>query len=205
MRIITVSREFGSGGRELGKRLADALGVAYYDKEIIHQIAERLQLDAQYIETKLERGHTVSYPYTFRRSFSTSAYVPKQTTALLVEQHKIIQSLAKKEDCVIVGRGADAVLRSLEPFNIFVYADMAAKMERCKSRAPENEKLTDRELEHKIRQIDKVRASNYSLVSQYPWGDKRAYHFCVNTTGLDIPKLVPDLADIAKLWFERKK
>lgn len=127
MKTITVSREFESGGRELGKRLADVLGVAYYDKEIISKIAENLKLDEQYIENHLERDFTVNFPYTFRCSFSTPFYAMNQVVDMLVEQHKIIRTLAKREDCVIVGRGADAVLHDMGPYNIFVYADMAAK------------------------------------------------------------------------------
>lgn len=69
MRIITISREFGSGGRELGKRLADELGIAYYDKEILAKIAENVRMNEHYIDRVLERSYTVQYPYTFRRSF----------------------------------------------------------------------------------------------------------------------------------------
>ena len=204
MKTITVSREFGSGGRELGKRLADVLGVAYYDKEIISKIAENLKLDEQYIENHLERDFTVNFPYTFRCSFSTPFYAMNQVVDMLVEQHKIIRTLAKREDCVIVGRGADAVLHDMGPYNIFVYADMAAKKERCRNRASPGETLSERELERRIRQIDKARAASYDLVSGYPWGDKRAYHLCVNTTGLDIHQIVPHLAAFVKIWFERK-
>lgn len=96
MKIITVSREFGSGGREIGKRLADRLGVAYYDKEIISAIADKLKLDENYIENKLEQNFTINYPYTFRRSFSMAYDAPNQTAKLLLEQHKIIRSLAEK-------------------------------------------------------------------------------------------------------------
>ena len=198
MKIITVSREFGSGGREIGKRLADRLGVAYYDKEIISAIADKLKLDENYIENKLEQNFTINYPYTFRRSFSMAYDAPNQTAKLLLEQHKIIRSLAEKEDCVIVGRGADAVLCDKKPYNFFVYADMEAKIERCRSRAYQDENLSDHELERKIRQIDKVRAASYSIVSQYPWGDKHAYHLCINTTGIDIPAIIPYLAELVE-------
>lgn len=71
MRIITVSREFGSGGRELGRRLADALNLSYYDREIVTEIAQAVKTDATYIERKLSRGFTLNYPCTFRRSFAS--------------------------------------------------------------------------------------------------------------------------------------
>lgn len=73
MRIITISREFGSGGRELGKRLAEEMGFAYYDKEILSMISERMQMDEGYIEKELNKSITISYPYTIRLSFLSDA------------------------------------------------------------------------------------------------------------------------------------
>lgn len=191
MKIITVSREFGSGGRELGKRLADELNIAYYDKEIIAKIAEKLQMDANYIDHMLERSYTQHYPYTFCRSL---AFVPKATSVhadLLVEQTKLIRELAAKEDCVIVGRGAKALLQEQKPFNIFVYADIAARLARCRERAPEDEQFSDWELEQRIKRVDRDRASTYELISGRLWGDRRGYHLCVNTTSLEIKTFVP--------------
>lgn len=203
MRIITISREFGSGGRELGKRLADALGFAFYDKEIISKIAENLDLNEQYIEEVLSRGFTISFPYTFRRSFSTQMYAQNQTVDILAQQHRIIRMLAEKGNAVMVGRGAEIILRHLQPYNIFVYADMEAKKERCRQRAAEDEKMSDRELERRIKQIDKMRAASHSFLSNSTWGDKQAYHLCVNTTGLEIPKIVSPIAALAEHYFER--
>lgn len=203
MRIVTVSREFGSGGRELGKRLADQLNVAYYDKEIIGKIAEKVQMDAHYIENVLERGYTQHYPYTFRRSFAFAPKPPNAYSTLLAEQAKIIRELAAKEDCVIVGRGANILLQKEKPFNLFVYADMPAKIARCRERASEHEHLSDRKLEQMIRKIDKDRASAYSLISGRVWGDRTGYHLCLNTTNMPIPMIVPHIAEYARLWFEQ--
>lgn len=203
MRIITISREFGSGGRELGKRLAEEMGFAYYDKEILSMISEKMQMDEGYIEKELHKSITITYPYTIRRSFyqtpSQVSLVPK----LLAEQNKIIRFLAEKEDCIIVGRGADAILREYHPFSIFVYADQEYKVARCRNRAPEDERLSENELKRKMKQIDKSRTDTYALVSDYSWGDKKAYRLCINTSGISIPRIVPCLADFAKIWFER--
>lgn len=201
-KIITVSREFGSGGRELGKRLADALGVAYYDREIIGAIAKQCAMDEKYVESVLDRGLTVSYPYTFGRSFAILPSEANQGAKLMAEQHKIIRSLAEKGDCVIVGRNADVILEDCRPMKLFVYADMAAKLQRCRERAPEDENLTDKELEKKIRQIDKGRAATHGMVGDYPWGDRRGYHLCVNTTGVDIKALAAQVAAYARFWFK---
>lgn len=203
MRIITISREFGSGGRELGKRLAEELGFAYYDKEILSMISERMQMDEGYIEKELNKSITIAYPYTIRRSFYQTPSQVSQVPKLLAEQNKIIRSLSEKEDCIIVGRGADAILREYNPFSLFIYADHESKVVRCRNRAPEDERLSENELKRKMKQIDKSRAATYALVSEYPWGDKEAYQLCINTSGIMIPKMVSCLADFAKIWFER--
>lgn len=136
MRIITISREFGSGPQRTGKRLAEEMGFAYYDKEILSMISERMQMDEGYIEKELNKSITISYPYTIRRSFYQTPSQVNQVPKLLAEQNKIIRSLAEKEDCVIVGRGADAILREHDPFSLFIYADQEAKAARCEAGAP---------------------------------------------------------------------
>ena len=201
MRIVTVSREFGSGGREIGKRLADALGVAYYDREILTAIAEDAGIEEGYVSTLLESPGFASFPFTFSKTFS---YNPMMGNAaqLLARQHRIIKTIAEKGDCVIVGRGAEAVLAEFKPFRIFVRADMDAKIARCRKRAGEGEVLNDKEYQRQIRQIDKARASNHNFVSDIPWGDPAGYELCLNTTNLNIKSTVPLLVQFINHWFE---
>ena len=142
MRIITVSREFGSGGREVGKRLADELGFAYYDREIVTEIANKHELDEAYVEKTLNSGFFRSIPIHFGRTFSYSPTMMANSVSLFVEQHKII----KKGDCIIVGRAADIVLKEYNPFNLFVYADMDSKIKRCQERAKAGENISAREM-----------------------------------------------------------
>ena len=121
MKIITISREFGSGGRELGKRLADVLGFAYYDREIITAIAEKQGLDENYVEKALERGALPNFPLSYRNSFVTLGATFSAHTDLLLEQKRVLESIAKLgQDCVIVGRNADVLLEEYQPFNVFV-------------------------------------------------------------------------------------
>lgn len=201
--IVTVSREFGSGGREVGKRLADALSCDYYDREIIAAIAQESNMDAGYVEHVLDNSLHYSYPLTFSHTLSVNYFLNSSAPQLLGIQNKIIRSLADKSNCVLVGRGADAILEQYKPFRIFVYADLEAKLARCRSRAPADERLTDRELERKIRQIDKNRADNHDLISAYRWGDRNGYDLCVNTTNVDIKDIVPVIAEYAKAYFAR--
>lgn len=200
--IITVSREFGSGGREVGKRLADELGYAYYDREILEEIAKETNMSEWYVENVLEKGVPRSTVLHFGRSFSYYSPVTQQAINLLVAERNVIKVLAAKGDCVIVGRGANTVLTEEHSFNIFVYADMESKVARCRARAPQDEKLTEKELEKKIKQVDAARAKSLEMVSDFKWGDKRGYHLCVNTSGMSIKHMIPALAAYAKQWLE---
>nr|WP_297174222.1 cytidylate kinase-like family protein [uncultured Agathobaculum sp.] len=200
-RIITLSREFGSGGRELGKRLSDCLGFAYYDREILEALARQTETSQWYVETLLGRGMPAGFSMHYGQSFSAYSPVTKQTVKLLVAERKITRTLAEQGDCVIVGRGASAVLADFHPFSIFVYADLPAKLARCRARAPENEALTDREIEKRMRQVDAARASVHGMVSDLRWGDKAGYHLCVNTTGMSIKHAAPALANYAEQWL----
>ncbi len=204
MRIITISREFGSGGREVGKRLADELGFAYYDKEIITAVAKNSELDEGYVERILEQDTPRSFPFSFGHSFAFVDFAQQNYTKALVAQQSFILQLAKKgDDFVIVGRSADVILSEYSPFNIFVHADMYSKIDRCIDRAPEDEELTRREYERRIKQIDSSRARHRSLLADSSWGKKESYHLCVNTTGKEIKKLVPGIAAYANAWFEK--
>lgn len=206
MRIITVSREFGSGGRELGKRLADTLGIAYYDKEIVSEIAQNIKADEKYIEQKLSRGFTMNYPYTFRRSFSYMEPVTREMSNIFAEQHNVLRKIAQKgEDCVIVGRSADTILKDYYPLKLFIYADTTSKIKRCIQRATPGEHLTEREIEKKMKTLDKARANYHNLVSEIAWGDKRGYHLCINTTEIEIKSITPYISAYINYWFERKK
>lgn len=205
MSIITISREFGSGGREVGKRLADAMGYAYYDREIVTAIAQKTRMDEGYVASALEGGLFRGMPIHFGRTFSYSTTLMTNTANLFVEQHKIIRELAAKGNCIIVGRAADAILEEYHPFNLFVYAELEAKVRRCQQRAPEGEKLTERELIRRIKKIDAERARYHEMFSDTRWGRKESYHLCVNTTGVEIKALVPVIAQYARCWMAEQK
>lgn len=201
MSIITISREFGSGGREVGKRLADELGFAYYDREIVATIAQKTRMDEEYVASALEGGMFRSVPIHFGRTFSYPSTLMTNTANLFVEQHKIIRELAAKGDCIIVGRAASVILEEYRPFNLFICADMTSKVRRCRERAPEGEQLTERELIRHIKKVDAERAKYYEMFSDTGWGKKESYHLCINTTGVQIKTLVPAIAQYARCWL----
>lgn len=201
MKIITVSREFGSGGREIGKRLADELGFTYYDKEIISKIVKENRFD-----DILDKDVENDIPLSFGRTFATLSFFRNSAVNMIVSEQKIIRAIAKRgENFVIVGRSADAILKRYKPCNIFVYADMQSKIKRCKKRLEKHETLTERDIERKIKQVDSARRKHRDLISTDKWGDRKNYHLCINTTGLDIKGVVPSVAEYAKNYFQQKK
>ncbi len=201
MRIITVSREFGSGGREIGRRLAEELGIAYYDKEIISEIASEIK-----IKDIVDKDSMDEFPISFGRTFASLSFFGNSAVNMIVSEQKIIRQIAKRgEDFVIVGRSADVILKKHKPCNIFVYADLPSKMKRCKKRFEKNNKLTERDLERKIKQVDSARKKHRDLISTDKWGDKKNYHLCINTTGFEIKELVPVASEYVKSYFDRKK
>lgn len=205
MNIVTISREFGSGGRELGKRLADYLEVPCYDHEIIDMVAEKLNMDKTYVEHISEKDVRIFYPSTIGHRFHALTQTSNETVKVTLAQHDILRELAFQGDCVIVGRCADVICREMEPLNLFVYADKSSKLARCKNRATETEELSEKEMLRKMKQIDKNRATYRQLFVETEWGLKESYHLCINTSGLEIKTLVPTIGEYAKMWFQQKQ
>lgn len=203
MKIITISREFGSGGRELGKRLADALGIPCYDKQILDMVAERKQLDPQYVESQSEKDLRTFYPTTIARGFAMPNHAILQTAQIMASEQEIIRKLSEKEDCIIVGRAADILLANKNPFRIFVCANEASKITRCRARAEGNEPLSDKEILRKCREIDKRRASYRKFFTDQKWGNASEYELCINTSGKEIKTLIPSVAAYIENWFTK--
>ena len=111
-----------------------------------------------------------------------------QQISVMQKESEIIKEMASKSDCVIVGRCADYVLKDMKPFRLFIYADMDFKMERCRKRASEQEKMSDKELRQHILSVDKNRSRYYEFLTAQKWGDKANYDLCVNTSGADISR-----------------
>lgn len=203
-RIITISREFGSGGKEVGKRLSDKLGIPYYDSEIITEIAKETGLSEEYIKNISEKG---VYPtaFQFGKTFASFGALQSNQTEVLVKQQEVLKKIAEKGAAIIVGRGADVILKAYNPMNIFVYANMESKINRCKLKAKEDENLSDKELEKKINQVDKGRKTFYSIISGAEWGAKENYNLLINTSNIEIKTIIPSLADYIENYFERSK
>ena len=203
MRIITISREFGSGGREIGMRLSDILGFDYYDREIISEVARIGNFDEKFVEDIGEKGYHTGYTVTYGRTFYYPQAVWNNSAKILLAEQQALKGIAQRgKDCIIVGRCADVVLEEYSPFNLFVHADMPSKLKRCKQRESYDEQMTDKQLIRKIKEIDKNRAKRRLTLSDIRWGDKSAYHLCVNTSNIIPKEITPIIAEYAKSYFE---
>ncbi|MGN1060091.1 MAG: AAA family ATPase [Candidatus Coproplasma sp.] len=196
--IITISRQFGSGGREVGKRLADELGYAYYDKELVTKISKHTALNEDYVNSVLEKGGFSNFAFSFAHTMPLVSPVPDCATEVLVGQQKVIKAIGEKGNCVIVGRCADVILANLKPVKIFVYASDASKIKRCRERAAEGEDVSDKRILKNARAIDKGRARLCDLLSSHPWGDKESYDLMLNTSDVDVKSIIPALAEMVK-------
>lgn len=192
-KIITISREFGSGGRTIGRQVAQELGFAFYDKELIEKVAEESGFDKQYIEEQGEYAPAKSsFAYAFigrdRNGMSISDYIWQA-------QRKIILSLAEKGNCVIVGRCADYILQDREDcLNVFIHADMEKRAERIVKLYGETDKAPKKRLEEK----DKKRKINYRYYTDREWGASQNYHICLDSGRFGIEKCAKIIAELAR-------
>ncbi len=178
-RIITISREFGSGGRFIGEEVAKKLGIAYYDKNIISQIAEKSGLSPDYIQESAELSP--------KKGLFAYALAGRDITGRSVEdmvyetQRKVILELARKEPCVIIGRNADYILKDRDDaLNVFIHGDMLEKIQRISQLY----RVTEQEAVKMMADTDKRRMTNYNFYTEQKWGKASNYTLCLNSSQL---------------------
>ena len=178
-RIITISREFGSGGRFIGEEVAKKLGIAYYDKNIISQIAEKSGLSPEYIQENAELSPKKGL---FAYAFSGRDITGKSVEDKVYEaQRNIILELAEKEPCVIIGRNADYILKDRDDvLNVFIHGDMPEKIKRITGLYNVKEK----EVVKMMADTDKRRRTNYNFYTDQNWGKASNYTLCLNSSQL---------------------
>lgn len=190
IKIITISREFGSGGRTIGKKVAAKLGIPCYDKDLIEKIAAETGYAKDFIEDESEYApNSNSFAYMFiGRDPDGLANVDK----IWIAQTKVIKELAEKEACVIVGRCADYVLRERKDcLNVFVYADKKVRAERIVKQYGESSVEPEKRLADK----DKKRKLNYKYFTEQEWGKRQNYHLSIDSGFLGIEKSVALIVD----------
>ena len=187
--IITISRSFSSGGREVAKRLAEELGYAYYDKQLMQAIAEETGFSQDYIEEYSETPIVPVYPINIAQSFIISHQTPSDS--LQIAQSNIIKKAANAGNCVIVGRRADYILRDLNPLKVFIYSsDISKRIQRCYDKVPADRVKSPKELQKEILSVDKKRAKYYSYYTDLTWSDMKNYNLCIDTSVISIKKAV---------------
>ena len=176
-RIITISREFGSGGRFIGEEVAKKLGIAYYDREIIGQIAEQSGLSPEYIQENAELSPKKGL---FAYAFSGRDITGKSVEDMVYEsQRKVILEIADKESCVIIGRNADFILRDRnDVLNVFIHGDMPEKTQRITHLY----NVAEKEAVKMMADTDKRRMTNYNFYTEQKWGKASNYTLCLNSS-----------------------
>ena len=178
-KIITISREFGSGGRFIGEQVAKKLGIAYYDKNVIAQVAEKSGLSPEYIQESAELSP--------KRGIFAYALAGRDITGKSVEdmvyeaQRKVILNIAEKEPCVIIGRNADFILKDREDvLNVFIHGNIPQKTKRICDLYHVGEK----EAVKMMADTDKRRMTNYNFYTEQKWGKASNYTLCLNSSEL---------------------
>lgn len=178
-KIITISREFGSGGRFIGEETAKKLGIAFYDREIIAKVADDLGLSEKYVADRGEYAPSKNiFSYAFIGRDINGNSIADQ---IYSHQQKIIKELAAKEPCVIVGRSADYILSGRDDvLNVFIQGNKADKIVRIK----EIYSKSDDEAAKMIKDTDKKRSVNYRYCTDQEWGSRKNYDIVLNSSTL---------------------
>ena len=193
-KIITISREFGSGGRFIGEEVAKKLGISYYDKNIISRIAEKSGLSPEYIQENAELSPKKGL---FAYAFAGRDITGKSVEDMVYEvQRKVILEIAEKESCVIIGRNADFILNDRDDvLNVFIHGDKAEKVKRiCKLY-----NVTEADALKMMVDIDKRRMTNYRFYTDRKWGMAGNYTLSLNSSELGYDMCEKIIMDCATL------
>lgn len=185
-KIITISRQFGSGGRTVGRMVADELGLKCYDSEIIAHISQKSGFTEEYIK---EKGEYMDDGGFFSALAGVDFYGNSNRLTIWTEQCRVIKQIAHDGPCVIVGRCADYVLKNEEDISLlkaFIYADMDYRADRIVTQYGESDVNPKKRLKDK----DKRRAAYYEIYTDQKFGDPLNYDLCLNSSTLGIEQCV---------------
>ena len=192
-RIITISRGFGSGGRFIGEEVAKKLGIAYYDKNVINEIAEKSGLSPEYIQENAELAP--------KKGLFAYALAGRDITGKSVEdmvheaQRKVILELAEKAPCVIIGRNADYILKDRDDvLNVFIHGDMPEKIQRITHLY----NVGEQEAVKMMADTDKRRMANYNFYTEQNWGKASNYTLCLNSSEIGYDKCEAIIIECSK-------
>ncbi len=182
--IITIGREYASGGRDIGKKVAEMMNIPFYNKEILQMAAENLKMSAEDINLVDETAaSSLLYSMSLMSNLSTSASLPINDR-VFIEEREVIKTLAKNGPCVIVGRCADNILKDIrdDVLNVFIYADTESRVKRAIDEYGESPD----DVYAVLRKHDKKRSTYYNLNTGQKWGAKDNYDICLNSAEIGI-------------------
>ena len=185
--VITISREYGSGGRYVGKLIADKLGIKLYDNEFITKVAEETGLSKEYIENHEQKRDALA-------GLNNGYYFGlNNSDELFIKESELIKEIADKESCVIVGRCADFILQDRKNvIKVFIYSNMEDKIRRATNIYGFNKQNAEKE----IKRIDKLRANHYKYYTEKEWNNHANYDICINSDALGVEKTAELIYDI---------
>lgn len=190
-KIITISREFGSGGKYIGEQVAKKLGIPFYDKAIIEKIAKETGLVEDFIERFSE--------YAPKKNIFAYSFVARDLNGKSIEdylmniQRKVILDIAKEGPCVIVGRSADFILKDKEHLiNVFIYGEKSEKLKRI----TDLKNLDERSALKLMEETDKKRSINYKYYTDNKWGERKNYTVMLNSTQIDVEKCIDVISNL---------
>ncbi len=194
-RIITIGRQFGSGGHEIGKRLAESLDLPFYDNALIDLAVDYGKVSSEELK-KADEKRPGSLLYTiFENSNAKTGYHLPVQDAMYNLQSEVIRNLAETESCIIVGRCAGYILKARkDAISVFIHADMEHRIERICSR----QKCSKKEAINKIKKTDKNRSYYYNYYTDQKWGDIDSYDLSLNSSKLGIDGCVDILSKLLK-------
>ena len=197
--IITISRQFGSNGREIARKLAEYLDISYYNKQILEKIAVNMGVCADFFKDQKQDENglfTIESKGLLGLRNITELSVNTQIYDMASD---FIQKISQREDAVIVGRCADYILKdNPDVIRLFFYAPL----EDCIRRVVDQNGISAKEAEKKIAKIDKYRADYYKYYTGNAWNDARNYDFCLDTSSMSYEKLIAVVKDIIKIYQE---
>lgn len=200
--VITIGREFGSGGKYIGERLAEELNLKLYDKELLNKVAEESGMDLDVLE-KMDEKQEECFWYTFamslyqQDSLDTLAEIPSNEK-FFIEQAKIIEDLANREDCIIIGRCSNVILKNKpNVLNIFIYSsELDFKIKRKMKYGNIGSEL---ETIKAIERVDKERKTYYNYFTKGNWGDRKDYDLMIDTSKIGVNNAVELIKEYLKL------
>ena len=194
MKIITISREFGSGGRTIGKQVAEMLGIQYYDKELVKEVATQTGFQESFVEEQGEHAPAKNWLSYVLAINGQNGNIMSANDFIWAIQRQVILELAEKEPCVIVGRCADFILQDrTDCLKVFIHADMKFRADRIVRVYGEREKSPEARLKEK----DKRRAAYYRFYTDMNWGNAANYHIALDSGVIGIEKSAEIIESLA--------